>query len=179
MKKILYPVTAFVVALVSFTAVAHAATLVEPTNGSLLTLLQPILSAFEHGQKLYAGCLALVAIVALVRRFVKAPWVDTDWGAAGLTLVGSFAATLGAHLAGGVSVSWSAVWGALSVAFGAAGGYTMVKHLLVTPYMENFATKGPRWLHAPLKLVLWIFQEAVPDAPAKASGNMPAAPSAP
>lgn len=177
-RILLAPIVAFTSGLLAFTGVAHAATAVEPTNGTLLDLLKPVLAAFGHGQKLYAGCLALVLLVAVVRRqFDKDAWVHTDLGAAALTLAGSFGATLAVSLAGGAGVTWTMVWHAISIAFGAAGGYTMVKHLLVTPYLAHLADKGPAWLHAPAKLVLWIFQVAVPDAP-PATGNTQAPPNA-
>ena len=57
---------------------------------------------------------------------------------------------------------------ALKIAATAAGGYTMVKHLVVVPYLTKLATKGPKWLHAPAELVLWVFQYTTSDATAAA-----------
>lgn len=165
MKKILLPAAAtFALAFIFlglFTATAHAANNVAGSDGSLIDLLQPVLAAFESGSYLYAGSLALVLAVALARRYGEPqyPWLGTKAGSAILTLVGSFGASMSAALMGDGSFSWLMVWHSLEIAFGAAGGYALVKALVVEPYLVRLADKGPAWLHSPMHLILWIFQE--------------------
>ncbi len=167
--------------LLTFTTVAHAAAAAEPADGSLLDLARPIYDAFLHGQYIYSGCLALVFAVALARRFGTAryPWLSTDAGSAALVLAGSFGGAMVTQITAGAGVvpTWPMAETALKIAFGAAGGYSVLKALVVHPYLEKLADKGPRWLHAPMALVLWIFQEAAPDAPTPPAP--PATPSAP
>lgn len=161
LKGLLTPFVMAFAFLLAFTATAHAAAAVEPSGGSLLDLLQPVLDAFQHGSYLYAGSLALVVAVALTRRYIepKYVWLSSDAGAGVLTLLGAFGASMVATFAGGVVFEWSLVWHSLEIAFGAAGGYTVVKHVIIAPYVKHLAESGPSWLHSPMKLILWIFQE--------------------
>ena len=69
MKRIIPVLTAAVVFLLSFGAVAHAAAAVEPAGGSLWDLLTPVYRAFLSGQYVFAGALSLVFAVALARRY--------------------------------------------------------------------------------------------------------------
>ena len=175
----------FVVALaflVSFTATAHAATVITPPDGTLWDLLQPVLDAFQHGSYVYAGSLALVVAVAIIRRYAapKQPWFSTDAGAGLLTLLASFGATLAATLPGGIAFEWVMAWHALEIAFGAAGGYTLVKHLIISPYIRHLSAKGPDWLHVPMSWILWIFQEdGKPKTPSQLAEAAVAAVNAP
>lgn len=177
MKKHLVPaLVTVIVTLLTFTTVAHAAGAVEPAHGSLLT---PVFDAFAHGNYLYAASLMLVALVALARRWgvTKWAWLATDAGGAAMVLVGSFGATMATHFAdGNTPFTFASVWIAIRIAVGAAGGYTMIKHLFIAPYLQKLATKGPRWIHAPATLILWVFQEQMPEVPT--SGNTSAPPSA-
>jgi len=34
-----------------------------------------------------------------------------------------------------------------------------VKSLIVGPYLKHLAVVGPKWLHYPASLILWLFQE--------------------
>jgi hypothetical protein len=165
MKKHIVPIlVTLAVFLATFTGVAHAASAVEPQGGTLWDVLQPVLAAFQSGHYLYCAAIALVALVALVRRYLPAKYKNSDFVSAGLALVGSFAGSLASAVSSGQVATWAIVDGALKVGFFAAGGYTLVKHLLISPYIQNLATKGPSWLHAPMKLVLWVFQEELPNA---------------
>lgn len=148
------------VGLLSFTAVAFAADQTLPSDASAQDLLEQIYQAFAHGQYLYTGCIAIILAVALVKRYgVDWKWPHTDFGAAALALGGTFAATLGAHLANGETPSLSMAWSAFKLAAGAAGGYTLIKHLLVDPLLKKFGSKIPAWAQPVLNLVLWIFSK--------------------
>ena len=157
--------------LISFSATAHAAAAVTPTDGTLLDTLQPVLEAFQHGHYLYAGSMALVLAVAIVRRYAPryapslADWFASDLGSAALALLGAFGASM---VARGADVTWGMVWDSLCIAFGAAGGYATIKALVIAPYLTKLAGKGPAWMHEPMQLILWIFQETgSPPTPAE------------
>lgn len=154
------------VCLISFSATAHAAGAVTPADGSLLDYLTPVLAAFRDGSYLYAGSIALVVAVAIFRRYTPSYWPSaSDWGAtdaggAVLTIIGAFGGSMVAALATDHDAfTWPLAWHSLEIAFGAAGGYTVLKHVLIEPYLVKFAGKGPAWLHYPMQAVLWIFQE--------------------
>lgn len=178
----LLPIFVFAVCiLLSFGAVAHAASAVEPADGSLLDLLKPVLTAFQTGQYAYAGALALIVTVALVRRYgeAKYPWFGTDAGSAALVFTGALGTSCAASWSGGTSPTWASLWNAAGIALAALGGYAAIKKLFVEPYLTKLAAKGPAWLHKPAALILWIFQEVAPDrAPAPAAAPAAAAPAA-
>jgi hypothetical protein len=155
--------TTAIVFLLSFGAVAHAAAAVEPVDGSLLDLFRPVYEAFLTGHYMYAGSVSLVFAVALARRYGKnVAWMHTDAGAAVLALLGSFGAAMAASLAGGSGPTLEMAWRALTIAFGAAGSYAVVKATIIRPYLAHLANKGPAWVHAPAEWLLWVFQEQLP-----------------
>lgn len=144
--------------LASFTATAFAAGQVEPDDGSLFDVLRPIYAAFHSGQYVYAGSLALVLSCALVKRYGGDRWpaLHGDVGGSLLALATAFGASLTATLAGGAQPTWAMAWNALTIAAGAAGGYALVKKLLVVPLLLPLAAKYPK-LGALLSPLLWIF----------------------
>ena len=160
-RRALAPLVVLAAFVLTFSATAHAAAAVTPADGSLWDLLTPVLDAFRSGHYLYAGSVALVLGVALTRRYLepKYAWLGTDAGAAGLVLAGSFGATLAATLSDGQSGSWTLVGRALGIAFGAAGGYAVLKATVIGPYLKHLSQVGPKWMHYPASLVLWIFSE--------------------
>ena len=152
--------------LITFTATAHAAAAVSPSDGTLLDYLTPVIQAFRDGSYIYAGSIALVVMVAVFRRYAPrywpaaGGWSATDAGSAIITLVGAFGASMVAALATDHDAfTWALAWHSLEIAFGAAGGYTVIKHVIVEPYLLKCAGKGPAWLHYPMQMILWIFQE--------------------
>lgn len=146
----------------AFTATAHAASVAEPSDGSLWDLLSPLLEAFKSGRYAYAGSIALVAAVALTRKYAGdlVPWFHTDRGGATLALLGSFGATLMVRLAAPTAaLTASMAWDAFMIAFIAAGGYAMVKKLVIEPIVAPLVEKFPR-LAYPLNLLLWFFDHS-------------------
>lgn len=143
------------------------------TLSVILDMVRPIYDAFAHGSYVYAGALALVLAVALTKRYLgdRVPWLHTDAGGATMTLAGAFGAALAAALTGGIGVSTAILWHALVVAVGAAGGYSLVRHLLIPP-LRKLAAKCPAWSQPAFALVFWIFDH--PDevaAKATAAGD--------
>lgn len=160
--------------LVSFVGTGLAASAVAPSSddGTLLELLKPVYEAFAHGQKLYAGMLALVALVALAKRYLapRVKFLQTDAGGAAMALVGSFGAAMAASLAGGMGVSFAMVKTAIWVAVGAAGGYSLVKKLVVDPVLRPLAKLAPAWMQPIFYVIFWAFDRPTPVEQAEADG---------
>lgn len=161
----------------TMTATAIAANAADmPDASGIVDMLKPIYEAFVHGQKLYAGMLALVLAVALMRRYapdwkgVRA-FIHGDTGGALTTLLMSFGTSMAASLAGGAGASWLMVKSASMIAFGAAGGYTLVKRIIVDPILRPLAAKAPAWAQPIFALVFWIFDKDTPVAAAQAAGQ--------
>lgn len=167
MRKLLLPTLVTVLTFLGvFTATAHAAAAVDPGPDptSLWDLMRPIYEAFASGHFLWAGAVALTVGVALTKRYLvpSTPFLRTEAGSAVLVLLGSLGATLASSLAGGVVFHWAMLSTALKIAFLSAGGFSAVKHLVIEPYKNWIANLGPEWMHRPMALVLWAFDE-LPD----------------
>lgn len=162
-----------VVFMIAFTATAWAADAVTGSEGSLLDLAKPVYDAFTKGHYLYAGMLALVLAVALTKRYVtpRVPFLQGDIGGSLLTLILSFAGALATSLAGGVGVSFAMVKTAAMIAAGAAGGYSLVKRLIIDPILRPLAAKAPAWTQPLFSLIFFIFDRPSPVAVAEAAGD--------
>ena len=140
------------VAIFSFLATAFAAGAVARDDGSLLDLAKPVLAAVMSGQWVLGAALALVFVVAGARRYLvtHVHFLGTDAGAAVLTLVGAFGGALATALAAGASVTAGLMWTALGVATAAAGGYSLVRKLLVDPLCASawYRERAAPWMRA-------------------------------
>lgn len=153
------------VGLLAFTGTSLAADAIEQTvtpaaDGSLLDLLKPVYSAFSGGHYAYAGALVVILLVALTKRYLgKIAWLHSDAGGSTLALVLSTATAMAAGLATpGAAVTWALMKTALLVGVGAAGGFAMIKNLIVEPFLVPLMAKAPAWLQPILGLVTWIFE---------------------
>jgi len=159
--------------LVAFVGTGMAASAATPSDGtSVLDLLKPVYDAFAHGQKLYAGMLALVALVALAKRYLapRVPFLQSDAGGAAMALLGSFGAAMATSLASGVGVSFAMVKTALWIAVGAAGGYSLIKKLVVEPLLRPLAKKAPAWMQPLFYVLFWAFDRPTAVEQAEADG---------
>lgn len=118
-----------------------------------------IMSAWTAHHYAYAAALALVLLVALVRRYAgpRWPWLHTDAGSSVLVLLGSFGASLATALSGGAPLTLNIAWAALGVATTAAGGYALLKQLLVTPILCKWEASAGSTTKKVLRAVLWVF----------------------
>lgn len=137
-----------------------------------LELLKPIFSAFGDGQYAYASALSLVALVAAAKtllvprfKFLQRPESNSV-----LVLLGSFGMALASPLGTGDPLSWALVWAAMKIAAAAAGGFALVKKLLVVPVLMPLRNKAPGWLKPVLSLVIWVFEND-PLSKAKDAGD--------
>lgn len=139
MKKIVTPLLCVFALLAAFAAPTLAAgAAVDAPDVSVWDLLRPVYDAFAHGQYVLAGALALVAAVALARKYLagKVPFLATAIGGAILTVLGAFGGALAAKLAGGVAVTWEIVKQVLGIAVTAGGVFSLVK-----PFAEALAAR--------------------------------------
>lgn len=169
---------AVLVFLFCFTASAIASAGVVPTDDSTIQeMLRAVVDAFQSGHKLYAGMIALSVTVLLVKKLAP-KWkaldqkVHTDVGGATLTLVGSFAAAMATNMAAGnYEPSWPMARAAIYIAIGAAGGYTLIKKLIVEPILRPLSKKAPAWARPIFAMVFYIFDKKTPVEEAEAAGE--------
>lgn len=181
LKYLEVTVVATLLALVGFTATAHAAAAVDPSAGTPPDVLAAIYQALTGGHYAYVAALAIVAAVALVRKYGGSRWpaLHTDLGSAALAVCGAFGASLSAALAGGGKLSVGMITGAGGVAFVALGGYAAA-NALYKKYVLPLKAKAPSWVQPLFTVVAYWFEHesdkttpATPAAPAP--GNTAAA----
>lgn len=163
----LFVITATAVAFIaSFGGVALAANAIDPSDGSL-DLAKIIYNAFAGGHYAYAAAIAVILGVALVKRYIgpRVLWLHSDAGGATLALVGSAATALADDLANGSPITFAYLESALAVGIAAAGGYSVLKKLLVEPLLIPLRDKMPAWSQWILNAVLWIFDGPPPPTP--------------
>lgn len=102
------------------------------TPETLDQFLQLVLGAVSAGKWSSVAALALVAAVWAVRKFIapKAPFFATGEGGAVLTIASSFVGAFATAVLAGTPFTWVLVWSSLQVALLAAGGWSLLKHLL-------------------------------------------------
>lgn len=175
MNRIVTIAALVAVALVSFAATAFAAGAAAPADGSWLDLARPVFDAVMSGNYLAASALALVLLVAVARRYGsdRVLFLGTDAGGALLVLVGAFGGAVASASLGGAPWSVDLMWTAAKVAAGAAGGYSLIKRLVMP-----LVNKAPAWLRAPLQLILWIFEARQTKSTAAGAAAVAAKPGA-
>lgn len=160
--------------LAATTASAFAAGATLPEDGSVLDFVKLVWDAFSKGQSLYAGSIALFGAMVLAKRYAPGKagaWLHTDVGGALTALVMSFAASMASSLAGGAGVTLAMVKAATMIAVGAAGGYSLIKKLIVEPILKPMAAKAPKWAQPLFAIVFWFFDKKSPIEKAEAAGE--------
>lgn len=174
MRFLLAPCAAAATCAAAFVGTAAAATGLEPDGGSLLDLFAPIIEAIKGGQYAAAVFAMLSALVVLGWRYGSKhwAWLGTGEGKAFLTLLFGFSSTVGAGLAAGASLSGGLLWAALGTAVAMAGGYSLLKELLV-PRLVWLQSREwmPGWGKTAIDLALWFFaRDRATIAKAEAAG---------
>lgn len=156
------------VTLVGFTASAHAAEAVVD-DGNLVELARPVFDEIMKGNYVAASALTLVLLVALVKRYAPGKFgqfVHSDVGGALTTLLMSFGGALATATMGGAAWSWGMFWAAGGIALTAAGGYSLIKKLIVEPLLRPLMSKLPAWARPILAMVMWVFDKPTTSAQA-------------
>jgi hypothetical protein len=175
MNKTITIVSAVGAALAAFTATAFAAGAAAPEDGNILDLLSPVVDAFRSGKYLAAGAFAVVLAVALAKRYLPGKagaWVNGDAGGALSALVVSFAGTVGVASGAGDAWSWAMVTTAGKIALMAAGGYALIKKLVIDP-LRPLVARAPGWVQWLFSLATFVFDKATasPIKDAEKAGN--------
>lgn len=178
MKKLLIlPSLAVLVfiGIITFGATSFAAGTAAGTadSSSLLDLLKPVFDAFNGGHYAFAAALLVIALVALVKRYFgdKIAFLHSDAGGSLLALVMAGATASATALAApGAHFTLALLKSSLLVGVGAAGGYSMLKALLVDPILVPYLSK--RSWGAPVLLVInFIFSHGAAAAQAQATAT--------
>lgn len=164
------------IGLLSFAGFALAAGAAAPstTDGSLLDLAKPVYDAFMGGHYAYGAALLVVLMVALAKKYLgdKIPWLHSDAGGSLLALLAAMSAAVAAGLATpGASITLALLKSSLLVGIGAAGGYAMLKNLIIEPLLKPLAAKAPAWMQPLFQLIFWIFDKPSPTETANAAGD--------
>ncbi len=152
--------------LLSFRAVSFAAGEAASSDGSLLEQARPIYETIMAGHYLAAAALALAFSVALAKRYAPGKagaFLDTDVGGTLATLAMAFfgaAATSLAAYQGFDGFSVGMLFASAKIAAMAAGGYALIKKLIVEPFRaSSWYAKSPAWFKAALQLGMWMFDK--------------------
>jgi hypothetical protein len=158
--------------LTTFTATAAASNAVDE-SGSILDIAKPIYTAIMGGSYTLAAALALVLVCALLKRYGAKylPALHSDIGGVALTLTTSFGGAIATALTGGGVVSVALLVTSLKIALTAAGGYAMLKKLIVMPLLKPLAAKSPAWAQPIFAIVFWAFDKPDALADAQSAGN--------
>ncbi len=148
--------------LVSLASGAYASGQVTPDGGSLWDLAKPVYDAVMHGQYWLAAAGALILAAAAARKYLapRYAWARGPAGSATIVLVGSFggaALTALVAMGPGAVMSWALAWTALKVALAAAGGYGLIKALVIDTLVRPHVDDAPGWLQPALRALLWAF----------------------
>lgn len=130
---------------------------------TVVDLASAILKAVQGGNYVLAAALALVVTVGLVRQFSPWSWVRTDLGASLLLFGASFGGALATTAASWTAPTWALVYAAFKVGYLAAGGFTVLKKL-VLPLLGVLSNKV-EWLKKPLELVTKIISTGIGTSP--------------
>lgn len=180
LKKLFIAPILFLVGYFSFIGVAAASSAVILPDESILDLAKPVYTAIMDGQYWVAAMFAVILLVAALNKYAgKIPkvgpkidtFLDGEYGKPVTVLLVSFAtASLAALATPGAAMSIGLAWAALKIAAGAAGGYELIKRLLV-PLVRKIGAKAPSWMAPLFDLLLFAFSKKSAVVKAEEAGN--------
>lgn len=157
--------------LAYFTATAFAANAATGEDASVYEIAKAVYEAFSNHQYALFGALIVVLTVAIAKRYLgdKIAWLHTDAGGSTLVLVGTSATAAAAALATpGAHLTFDLFKSALMVGVVAAGGFSMIKNLIVEPFIKPLAARAPAWTQPIFTLIFFIFDHAAVDREVRA-----------
>lgn len=163
-------------ALAAHAVAAGAAVSVD--QASWLDLLRPVIDAFQGGHRIAAVALAVVAALALLKRYggLLSPkleaFVHGDIGGTATVFGMAFAGAIATETAGTSPWSWSMSWTALGIGAVAIGGYSVLRKLVVDRLMASkwYAT-APGWVKTILSLLTVLGAKPDPVGEAAKAGD--------
>lgn len=130
--------------------------------------VRAIYEAFASGQYALMGALLVILLVAFTKKWFgdRIVWLHTDAGGSAMALIGATATAIATGLAlPGTVLTLSLLRTSLLVGVTAAGGYTILKNLLVNPILRPLAARAPAWAQPIFQAVLWIFVKPITVVP--------------
>lgn len=180
-KRIIPIIAVLCFGLLGFVGTAFAADAIAPDNQSnILDFARPAFDALMAGHYLAGAALALVFALTAFKRYAPGKMREfalSDAGGGLLALgISFFGAVATATLAGegpfgGFTIAVAITSG--KIAFLAAGGYVLVKKILVMPLLASawYANKAPMWFKSVMGVVLWAFMSSSISEQAIEAGN--------
>jgi len=153
--------------------VAHAATqlvaVAAASEDPLFELARLLWVAVSGGEFVSIAVAILVMLSALLARFgVRLTrWFGTSGGRAVITLLVTFFGGLSAALAAGTEVTWAVLRTVFVFAATTAGGYSLIKALVIEPLTPWMRDRAPDWLHLIWRGVSWVYDRLAPPAPSQ------------
>lgn len=127
-----------------------------------MTLARPIYDAFAKHEYGLMLALTVILLVALAKRWLHYAWMSTDMAGSASALVVAAATATAAGLVAPGAPTWPSLdllRSALMVGLTAAGGYAVIKNLLVDPILRPLAAKAPAWLQPIFTIVFFAFDK--------------------
>lgn len=146
--------------LLGFSVTAHAANAVLGEDTPMIDLAKAILQAFTSHQWTLSAPLIVILLVAVTKRYLgdRITFLHTNAGGTLTALVVSTAATLAAALGiAGTSFTATLLWTAFRTGLSAAGGYAVLKNVVVEPVLRPLVAHAPAWIRPILDLLLFAF----------------------
>jgi len=175
MKKLTTAFLFAVLAYFSFVGVAVAQGVVG-SEEPLLDLAKPFYEAIMGGQFWLAAMFGLILATTAAKRYLPGKagkFVNGEYGQPATVLVLAFAGSAAAALTAvgpGAVLTGALAWAALKIAASAAGGYALLKTLLV-PILVKLEPKAPAWLKWIFPMLLWAFAKPTAKIAATAAGD--------
>lgn len=176
MRKITTFLLFTAMAYFSFIGVALASDAVVPTDGSLLDLAKPVYEAILGGQWWLAAMFGLILMTTAAKKYAPGKiknLINSEYGQPLTVLTLSFggaAATALLAAGPGALMTGALAWAALKIAVGAAGGYELLKQLVV-PFLVKIQAKAPAWSQPIFGLILWAFSKPSATESAEKAGD--------
>lgn len=151
--------------------VAHAATqfvaVAAASEDPLFELTRLLWAAISDGDGVSIVVAVLVMLSALLARFgVRLTyWFGTSAGRALITLFVTFSSGLSSALAAGTEITWDVIRSVSIFAATTAGGYSLIKALIVEPLTPWMRDSAPEWLRVGWRGLTWVYDRLVPPAP--------------
>lgn len=148
-------------------AAAELATVAAANQDPLVELVRLLWVAITGGEFISIVVALLVIISSLLARFGVhlSKWFGTGAGRAVITLLVAFSGGLSSALAVGTPITWGVLRTVIVFALTAAGGYSLIKALIVEPLTPWMRDRAPEWLRLIWRGLTWVYDRLVKPEP--------------
>lgn len=177
MRKTTLALFALLMTWFGFMGAAVAGNLTSPDDGAASDYIKMVWDAVTGGQYWLAASGALMLGVVAMRKYFPnqkvRDWMHGQYGQPLSVFVFSFAGAIATGLASvgvGATLSLTMAYAAVKVALAAAGGYSLLKALLV-PALTKLGEKAPKSMKWLFEIVLWVFSKPTAVEKAEKAGD--------